>query len=310
MQGTEFERLSADNVARLAPLWSARTAAGPLGTPTTEDGGLYVGTADGVTAYPVPCPVEDATCDPSFQAIAPGGPMSAAVRVQDTVYVGSSDGHLYAFSARCSKTDCEPLWVGLAGSGAVTAPGVNDDFAYAASDDLYAFPAACGSEDRNCPPAWRGVGPGPRRTGRAGDRRAAWWWSRPTPRSGGVFGFPAVCSDPCEPLWTAETDGPVAGVAVSGDAAYAIARGQVMAFPLSCEGRCAASWTGTFVAGSPFAPGAISAPSVGGGEVVLGDAQGRIWVFPDGCGAAHVPGRSSPRGSMTRRCTPRSSGTA
>ena len=288
VQGTEFERLSADNVARLAPLWSARTDTGPLGAPTTEDGGLYVGTADGVTAYPVPCPVEDATCDPSFQAIAPGGPMSAAVRVQDTVYVGSSDGHLYAFSARCSKTDCEPLWIGLAGSGPVTAPGVNDDFAYTASDDLYAFPAACGSEDRNCPPAWRGIVPG-----RAGSGAPAIGAGVVVVASdsevGGVFGFPAVCSDPCEPLWTAETDGPVAGVAVSGGAAYAIARGQVMAFPLSCEGRCAASWTGTFVAGSPFAPGAISAPSVGGGEVVLGDAQGRIWVFPDGCGAGTCP---------------------
>jgi len=28
---------------------------------------------------------------------------------------------------------------------------------------------------------------------------------------------------------------------------------------------------------------------VGGGEVVLGDAQGRIWVFPDGCGAGTCP---------------------
>ena len=161
---------------------------------------------------------------------------------------------------------------------------MNDDFAYAASDDLYAFPAACGSEDRNCPPAWVGVVPGGAGPGApsVGDGVIV---VASDSEVGGVFGFPAVCSDPCEPLWTGETDGPVAGVTVSGGTAYAIARGQVMAFPLSCEGPCTASWTGPFLAGGPFAPGAISAPTVGGGEIVIGDAQGRIWVFPDGCGA-------------------------
>jgi outer membrane protein assembly factor BamB len=104
-----------------------------------------------------------------------------------------------------------------------------------------------------------------------------------------VYGFPAVCSDPCQPLWTGATDGPVAGVTVSGGTAYAIARGQVMAFPLSCEGPCAPSWTGPFLGGSPFTPGAIAAPAVDGGEVVVGDARGRIWIFPDGCGVRTCP---------------------
>ena len=284
VQGTEFERLSAANVDRLAPLWSAEAGGGPLGTPMIEDGGLYVGSADGIAAYPVPCPVEGDGCEPQFRALVPDGPVSDPVRVRDTVYAGSADGRLYAFPARCPATGCEPLWVGLAGDGRVTAPGVNDDFAYAASGDLYAFPASCGSEDRNCPPAWVGVvpggaGPGAPRVG-AGVIVVA-----SDSETGGVFGFPAVCSDPCEPLWTGETAGPVAGVTVSGGTAYAIARGQVMAFSLSCEGRCAASWTGSFLAGAPFAPGAIAAPAVDGGQVIVGDAQGRLWVFPDGCGA-------------------------
>ena len=100
-----------------------------------------------------------------------------------------------------------------------------------------------------------------------------------------MYGFPAVCSDPCEPLWTGETDGPVAGLTVAGDTAYAVARGQVMAFPLSCSGRCAASWTGTFLPGAPFAPGSVATPAVDGGQVAIGDEHGRLWVFPDGCGA-------------------------
>ena len=285
VQGTEFERLSAANVDRLAPLWSDEAGAGPLGTPAIEEGGLYVGSADGITAYPVPCPVEGDTCAPLFHAIAPDGPMSDPVRMGDTVYAGSAEGRLYAVPARCATSDCQPLWVGLAGAGRVTAPGVNDDFAYAASFDLYAFPAACGSEDRNCPPAWHGVVPGGAGPGAPGVGAGVIVVASDS-ETGGVFGFPAVCSDPCEPLWTGETDGPVAGVTVSGGTAYAIARGQVMAFPLSCEGRCAPSWTGSFLAGSPFAPGAIAAPAVDGGQVVVGDTQGRIWVFPDGCGGS------------------------
>jgi len=285
VQGTELERLSAGNVGRLAPLWSAKAGGGPLGTPAIEDGALYVGSADGVTAYPVPCPVQDQTCASTFEAIAPDGPMSDPVRVQDTVFAGSADGFLYAFPARCPKAECEPLWVGVAGHGPVTAPGVNDDFAYAASDDLYAFPAACGSEDRNCPPAWVGTIPGGAGPGAPGVGAGVIVVASDS-EAGGVFGFPAVCRDPCQPQWTAETDGPVAGVTVAGNTAYAVARGQVMAFPLSCEGECSPTWTGSFLAGAPFAPGAISAPAVSGGEVVVGDAQGRIVVFPDGCGAS------------------------
>jgi outer membrane protein assembly factor BamB len=288
VQGTEFERLSADNVERLAPLWSAEAGAGPLGTPSIEDGGLYVSSADGVAAYPVPCPVEHDACEPLFRARTPDGPMSAPVRAGDAVYAGSADGRLYAFPAHCPKSGCEPLWVGLAGRGPVTTPGVNDDFAYAASDDLYAFPAACGSEDRNCPPAWRGVVPGGAGPGAPGVGAGVIVVASDS-EVGGVYGFPAVCSDPCEPLWSGETDGPVAGVAVSGDTAYAIARGQVMAFPLSCTGPCSPSWSGPFLAGGPFAPGAISPPSVDGGQVLVGDAGGRLWVFPDGCGAALCP---------------------
>ena len=285
VQGTEFERLSAANVDRLAPLWSAEAGAGPLGAPAIEDGGLYVGSADGITAYPVPCPVEAGTCAPLFHARTPDGPMSDPVRLGDTVYAGSADGRLYAFPARCSASSCEPLWVGLAGAGPVTAPGVNDDFVYAASGDLYAFPAQCGSEDRNCPPAWHGVVPGGAGPGAPGVGDGVIVVASDS-QVGGVFGFPPVCSVRARRCGRARPTGRLRASPCRAAPRTRSRAGRSWRSRSRARERAPPSWTGPLRLGSPFAPGAIAAPAVDGGQVVVGDALGRIRVFPDGCGDA------------------------
>ena len=138
--------------------------------------------------------------------------------------------------------------MGLAGEGPVSPPGMNDDFVYAASDRLYAFPAACSSTDRTCPPTWVAAVPG-RPTHDAPAVGGGVVAVASSSSQGGVYAYPAVCTNRCEPLWIGHTRGPSSGVAIEGDTAYVASEGQLLAFPLSCSGGCQPSWVGTFARG-------------------------------------------------------------
>lgn len=273
------------NVDRLMPAWTADLGPGAMGGIATTSDGLFVSGADGLASYPLPCTVTAArTCAPTWQARVPDGPLSAPTTNGDLVYAGSADGHLYAFPAHCDA-ECRPQWNAAAGEGVVSAPGLNDDFVYVASGKLYAFPARCGTDDRTCRPAWVADIPGHGVTGRPAVGGGLVVVASGGPRSG-VTAFPAVCIDPCKPVWSAETGGPATSVTLSHDTAYVVARGLLIAYPMSCTGTCRPAWTATAVPGHPFARGALGPPTLSGGQLYVGTSDGRLLAFPEGCGAS------------------------
>jgi PQQ-like domain len=271
------------NVARLAPAWTADAGPGSVAGVATTTDELLVSGADGLFAYPLPCTVSaQRTCTPLWEGRIPDGPLSVPTTNGDVVYAGSAAGRLYAYPTHCDTAQCRPLWTGEAGHGPVSAPGVNDDFVYVTAGKLFAYPAECGTGNRVCPPAWVGQLPAQRVTGRPAVGSGLVVVSGGSPR-GGVAAFPAVCLDPCKPVWTAETGGPATAVTVSEDTAFVVARGKLMAFPLACKGACRPTWVGTIVTGRPPDPGAIGAPTLGAGQVFVGGADGRLLSFPDAC---------------------------
>lgn len=59
----------------------------------------------------------------------------------------------------------------------------------------------------------------------------------------GILVLPANCTDPCQPMWTAEIDGELYGVASDGTNVYASDGRQVLAYPIGCSDPCAPVWS-------------------------------------------------------------------
>jgi outer membrane protein assembly factor BamB len=257
-------------------------------TPVTglaiDDGRLYVA-GDQLTGFPVSCAVTAGRCVPRWRGVVPDGPLSVPTVRDEWVFVGSLEGQLYAFPSTCDGEGCSPEWVGVAGDGPVSQPAANFDLVYVTSDELYAFPVGCASEDLACPAAWSADVPGRPAAGPPALGGGLVIVASSSTR-GGVAAYPAVCGDDCEPVWTGRTDGPATAVAIGEGLAFTVARGQLMAFSLSCTGRCEPEWRAPFVPGAPFATGATSAPAVVDGRVLVGDDQGRLWVFRSACDQA------------------------
>jgi outer membrane protein assembly factor BamB len=271
------------NVDRLATDWSSDPDAGPISGLATEGGVLYVSSEQGLVGFRVPCVVaNDDPCRPSWRDVVPDGPLSVPVVSGGHVYAGSASGLVYSFPADCQASGCTPEWVGVAGKGAVSQPAVNDDFVYVTSNRLYAFPSVCGTDDRPCPPAWSASIPGVPATGPPAVGGGLVIVSSGA-ENGGVYAFPAVCNEPCRPVWTGITQGPATAAAIEGDSAYVIARGRLLAFPLSCRGPCPPSWTGTVVRGKAFDTGTVSRPAPAGDLIYVGAQDGTLWVFPASC---------------------------
>jgi outer membrane protein assembly factor BamB len=275
--------------------WTGTTTFGPVTGLAAASDTLYVGSGDGLVAYPLPCPAVDGVCRRAWHDPVTDGPLSRPASNGDEVYAGSARGHVYAFPAHCGDPFCEPLWHGNAGLGSVSAPGVNDDFVYVASTSLYAFPARCGTGNLACPPAWVGSMPGRAVAGAPGVGAGLVVVSWRSGARGGLEAFPAVCVDRCTPVWTANTDGPATSVTLSADTAYVVADGALMAFPLSCRGVCDPAWIGPFLMGRSYAVGAREAPAIDHGRVYVGGADGRLWVFPATCDTGTCGALSSHR---------------
>lgn len=282
-QRSTTQALTPGNVDRLTPAWTTEAGPGPVPGVATGPDALFVSAEDGLVAYPLPCePGAGRTCAPTWSASIPDGPLSTPTTNGTAVFAGSAQGRVYAFPAHCDTAQCRPLWNGVAGHGPVSTPGENDDFVFVTSGKLYAFPATCGTNDRTCPPAWVGEIPGRGAAGRPAVGAGLVVVTSATAQ-GGIAAFPAVCLDPCKPVWMGETGGVATSVTLSQDTAYVVARGALMAFPLSCRSTCKPAWTGTILPGRPAEPGALGAPTVDGGQVYVGGADGTLWAFPDGC---------------------------
>jgi outer membrane protein assembly factor BamB len=196
---------------------------------------------------------------------------SSPAVVGGVVYLGSSDGQLYAFRA----SDGKRLWTGPTGGGVVTSPAVGNGVVYIGSSDgkVYAFPAAgCGAP--TCSPLW---------TGDTGDTII----SSPTLAAGRIFigsrseddamfVFDAAgCGAPtCAPLAIApagETDS-TPGYA-NGVVYFSAYDAYVYAFPASCSGTCTPIWK--FGTGAPI----DSSPAITGGVVYVGSADFKLYAI-------------------------------
>jgi hypothetical protein len=161
------------NASTGAPLFTT-----PPGTPTSPpavgDGSLFVVTGGSLSAYNAsgttcPPPPGDPTmtaqyaqalgfpevCAPLWNAETAGtlGPPTVA---GNQMYVGSSNGDMYAFPAGgCSASACPPTWTGTTGAAITASVAVSSTTVYVASSNgvLSAFPrGGCGTS--TCAPSW------------------------------------------------------------------------------------------------------------------------------------------------------------
>jgi outer membrane protein assembly factor BamB len=77
--------------------------------PAVADGIVYVSGAPdgGLAAVPQDCRSDGAVCDPIWTGDIHGTPTSRVIVSNGVVYLGSSDGSLYAFPATC-EARCPP----------------------------------------------------------------------------------------------------------------------------------------------------------------------------------------------------------
>lgn len=169
------------------------------------------------------------------------------VEAGGVVFVGSLDGHVYAFSgAGCGNPRCPPLWAGETGTGIQGAPAVWGDSVYVTGGpSLFAFPASgCGRSI--CSPSWVGE--------LAGDA----YYTSPVAAGGIVY------------IATSGNHSPGGRAALNAFAAGGCG-----------EDRCTPLWTGVPESNIEF----LASPSVGDGLVFVHGANPYLYVWPaEGCG--------------------------
>ncbi len=155
------------------PMWTGPTGAAVSASPAVAGGIVYIGSEDGLlhafdaTGQGATCAPEPTTCTPLWTAATGGAVTSSAAVASGTVFVGSTDGRLYAFDATGSDATCagEPrtctsLWTGATGGPIDSSPAVAGGRVFVGSDDdtLYAFAAmptsGCLGDPAGCPPEW------------------------------------------------------------------------------------------------------------------------------------------------------------
>jgi len=211
------------------PLWVGQTKGEIRAAPAVANGYVYVnsGAGDGNLNVFSTGGCGGAVCAPLWTSPvgSPYSNSSPAVGPNGLVYVGSSYGYLYAYSARgttnCSGTPkvCQVVWYAPLYGGAQDSPAVAGNVVYIGSDRsmLFAFQAtanpSCTGSPPVCPPLWTSPDLG----------SSAYVRSSPAVANGvvyagddnhQVYAFPAAgnvgCGGVpkvCQPLWSATTGG-------------------------------------------------------------------------------------------------------
>ncbi len=230
------------------------------------------------------------------------------------VYVGSTDGKLYAYAVGCGSGGraCDPLWTGAAGTAiSYSSPAVANGVVYIGSwqGNLYAFDAAgvtgCGGTPKTCTPLWTAsmvgasiassptIAAGVVYVGGTNDKLYAFDAAGVT----GCSGAPKTCA----PLWSATTGGWIEdspavanGVVYVGsydDKLYAFDAAGVT----GCSGSpktCSPIWTGA--TGGRL----VSSPAVANGVVYVGSYEdNKLYAFAVGCN--HGGGACAPLWTAT-----------
>lgn len=219
---------------------------------------------------------------------------SSPAVVNGIVYIGSSDGRLWAYPASgCGQDLCtEPLWSSTSVAQILSSPAVSKGVVYVGSQTdfnsndgkLNAFSAdGCGADV--CPPLWQGL---------AGTESIL--ESSPTVAKGTVFigafdgklyAFDAggCGAATCQPLWTGSTGGTIESspTVVKGVVYIGSDDGNLYAFD---AGGCGASSCDPLWTGSTGGPVFQSTPAFAKGKVYIGSDHSLSAFDAGGCGAA------------------------
>jgi outer membrane protein assembly factor BamB len=201
------------------------------------------------------------------------------------VYIGASDGKVYAFDASC-RSRCQPLWSFATGNAIDSSPAVAGGMVYIGSGDgsLYAFDASC---RHHCQSLWS------YQTGSAID-------SSPTLANGIVYigssddklyAFDATCRSDCQPLWSFNTGKSVNSTpAVAGGMVYIFSQnGSLYAFDASCRHQCLPLWSFTVLVGGINGGFFDSSPAVAYGMVYIGSFDHTLYAFDASCRSGCQP---------------------
>ena len=186
------------NGATCAPLWT-----GPSDgfAPVVGRGFVWDVDSGSLVAFSTSCSTLCRAVHPTFQL--GGRSVSSEPAVGgDVVYVGSTDGGLFALSTACATgRRCAPLWVGETGS-ILEPPAIANGAVYVGTSDgrLIAFPTYCATDGGVCRPLSVADLP-------------ALLTSTPVVENGLVFAgsedgslsaFPTSCGRTCAPVWSTD----------------------------------------------------------------------------------------------------------
>jgi len=219
---------------------------------------------------------------------------SSPAVVDGVVYIGSSDGTLWAYSTDgCGASLCAtPLWQSISLAQIVDSPTVANGIVYVGSQTsfdsndglLNAFDAhGCGSPV--CAPLWQGL---------AGSESIL--DSSPAVGHGFVYAgafdgklyafLANGCGAPmCQPVWTATTGGTIESSPTLGDGVVYIGSDDGKLYAFAADGcgssTCQPLWTGD-LGSAAFS----STPALSDGVVYIGSAHALSAFAADGCGAS------------------------
>lgn len=237
--------ISTSNASQLAVAWRTTISAAPVSPPVVAGGVVYVGSND-ANLYAL---------DSSNGNILWSGPTGASIPFSPAVadgrvYVGSDDSKVYAFPSACS-TPCQPLWTFQTAGRISAPPAVSGGVVYVgaghgAGADVWALDAATGAL------VWEASAPeGSTVLGLAVASGSVYVGAYPH----GLYVYPAACSNPCFPSWSAPGGSPPA---TAGGIVYDDAGGlnnAFFAYPQTCSASpCQPLWTYATNAGSSSAP--------------------------------------------------------
>jgi outer membrane protein assembly factor BamB len=211
-----------------------------------------------------------------------GGAVNSSPAVANgVIYVGSSDGKLYAYQFRCATggQSCSPLWTATTGGAIDSSPAAVGTVVYVGSSDgkLYAYSIGCGTGGASCTPLWTATTGGPIHSSPTVDSGVVYVGSD----DGKLYAFAVGCATggaSCSPLWTATTGAAIASSpAVGGGVVYVGSNdSKLYAFAVGCAtggASCSPLWTAT-------TGGAVhSSPTVLTGVVYVGSLDGKVYAY-------------------------------
>ena len=279
------------NASHLVLRWKAKTAGWVATSAAVVYGSAFEASTDG-TFYAYDTSGRGACFDNTPRNCAPewvvhtGGPIYSSPTVADgVVYVGSSDGYLYAFPAvpnpaTCTggpPVECPASWRVQTGGPVLSSPVVDGSTVYVGSDDgkLWAVNTAGAVE-------WTAATGGPVRSSPALSGGTVYVGSD----DGKLYAFDAGgCAGPappitCTPLWTAATGGPVRSSPSVADGKVYVGSDDAKLYAFDAAGTtgctgpvpatCTPLWS--FTTGGPVS----SSPAVAGNTVLVGSADGLL----------------------------------